>query len=707
MKLKSLLSTLTALAVTLALLPMVANAAAPGKTSDFPFPSSLDREIMPPDLLTMWDGTAVTNAAQWQERQKEIRAMLEFYMYGPWRDGTGETLNYAIDGNTLDISVTYDGNTADFAVTVALPSASAPDGGYPVIVIFGGMAPANVEYALSKGYAVIALNPNTIASDNTARNGEFYKLYPYGTWFEEQSGVLMAWSWGASKVLDALEQGAGSELNISTEKTIITGVSRYGKAAAVAGAFDTRFAVTMPSCSGFGGLTMGRYKSNTLTYDLSPDFEKDPQRSSVGNLSAWTSTGGTEGIQGLQGSGWFNEIYKMFENYNHCPYDQHFLTALCAMDGRYMFMITGINSDMWNSPPGMWYNFEEAQPAFKMLGLEDNLAIQMHLNGHSIELEDLVKLFAYLDKHWYGKDFSVSDFPAQLQDFLADFTLDSLKTTVFASNSNAEVYASGKPQPDAGEAEANPDNAVPIEIKLGDVPIATVVSRNTGGDALIESSGNGFRFVYGPGLQYSATYARFDLVLHDGLKISDFSSVTFTCKTNANYWGKKMAVIAAPKSDGLPFEFDYDYGSGNIPTAGVTTLSTNNNLPPTTETASTLAMQINQDAAKSLDDESVLEISIYIHMEHLDGDAEYIISNIVFHPREGVVITEPPIVEEPDVEDDALGVPPDESESAPPPVETGTEPKSDNTLLIVAIAGAVVLLAAVTAVIIIKKKRKS
>jgi len=704
-KTKHLLSIIIVLSLVFTTLPLTVTALSPAKTGDFPVPDLLDREIAPPDLLTMWDGTPVTNAAQWAERQKEIRSILEYYMYGPWRDGTGEALSYTVNNQTLNISVTYAGKTVSFDANVSLPSGNAPAGGFPVIVIFGGMAQANIDYALSSGYAVVAFNPNILASDNAARGGIFYELYPYGRSWEEQSGVLMGWSWGASKVLDALEQGAGAELGISTEKTIITGVSRYGKAAAVAGAFDTRFAVTMPVCSGFGGLTMGRYRSNNLTFDLLPDFEKDPKSSSVGNLSAWTSSGGTEGIHGLQGSGWFNEIYKDFEAYNHCPFDQHFLTALTASEGRYMFMVTGINSDMWNSPPGMWYNYEESLPAFELLGLEDNLAIQMHLNGHSIELEDLVKLFAYLDRHWNSIDFKVSDFPASLQDFLADFTLDSLKTTVFASQSNAEVYASGKPQLNAEETGVHPETVVPIEIKLGDVPISTTVSRNTNGDALIEAYGNGFRFVYGNQLQYSATYAKFDLVflLHDGLKISDFEKVTFTCLTNANYWGKQMAVIAAPKSVGLPSEFDYDYGSGNISTAGVTALSTYNFLPPSTSVATSLTMEFNPQTAALLDNETELEISIYIHMEHLDGDAEYIITDIVFHPHEGVEISIPVIATVATEPDEEPVISTEENETSDE--QTDTEPKSINPLIIVAIIVVVLILVGVVVFVIIKKKK--
>ncbi len=41
---------------------------------------------------------------------------------------------------------------------------------------------------------------------------EFYERNMYGTWregekAEEQTGVLMAWAWGTSKVLDAVYAG--------------------------------------------------------------------------------------------------------------------------------------------------------------------------------------------------------------------------------------------------------------------------------------------------------------------------------------------------------------------------------------------------------------------------------------------------------------------------------------------------------------------
>ncbi len=669
--------------------------------------SELEKQFLPPDVLTMQNGTKVENKDQWVERQDEIREILQYYMYGPWCDGEGESLGYSIDGSTLKISVEYGGNTASFGVNISLPEGAPPTGGWPVIVVFGGIG-APQSYALSNGYAVISLEPNIIAADGTSRGGEFYKLYPYGSTWEAQSGVLMGWSWGASKILDALEKGAGNELGISTEKTIVTGVSRYGKAAAVAGAFDKRFAITMPVCSGFGGLTMGRYKSNNMTYNLLPDFENDPKNDSVGDLSAWKSVGGTEGIQGLQGSGWFNENYKDFSSYLEVPFDQHFLSALCASENRYLFMVTGINSDMWNSPPGLWYNYEQVLPAFELLGLSDNLSIQMHLNLHGIEIEDLIKLFAYADYHWYGKDFDTSSFPAPWNDILFDFTLDDLKTCIFASTENAEVYAAGVPDPNAFEGEGHPETSVPVDIMVGDVPVAVTVTRNENGDALVSSDadGKGFKFNYGPNLQYSNTFAKFDIILPPDLSISDFESVSFTCQTNANYWGKKMAFIAAPKSVGLPSEFEYDYNSGAITPPEVAALSTNNDLPPTTIAATPFTFVFDDTAASKVTGNEIT-CSIYIHMEHLDGDAEYIISDIVLNPRENVKVEYPTETEIAPVETTAATEVGTETTLAEA-VQTDTAPESNSpiALVIIMIMAVLVVGGVITVLSVTKKRRK-
>lgn len=599
-----------------------------------PEPKTYQKSVDAPDLLTMLDGTKVTTKEQWENRRQEIRCILQRYMYGIWRDGSEETLRYSVSGKTMTITIQRKDAEASFKADITMPEGTAPEGGWPVVVSVGGFYGSTLtDYMSERGYASISITPTDIASDSTSRKGAFYTLYPYDRkdW-KEQTGAVMAWAWGTSKVLDALETGAGKELGISPVNTIVTGISRYGKAAAAAGAFEERFKVSMPVCSGYGGLTMGRYSSNKITYNLLPDFENDPKAEGLGDLSAWKSSGGNEPINSLSGAGWFNEEFKGFSNYQNLPFDAHYIAALSAVEGRYMFMVTGINSDMWNSPPGLWWCYQEAKPAFELMGLSDNLAIQMHLDLHGIEIEDLCKLFTYTDHHFYKKETDSASYPEPWNELLADFTLDDLKTCVFASEANKEAYQEGMPV-DASLLPPNPDVTADIKVWFGDQEVTTTVSRNIEGDGLItpltgDQEGTGFTYKYGWKEQYSKSYTRFDLTLPEGKKLSDYESVTFTCVTDSNYYGKRVALIANPKSIGLPADLDYNYNTAGV--TGCINLTGETEFPNNTSSAREITLPIDTWMAEQIE-ENEIECSIYIHMENVEGNAEYTITNITFN----------------------------------------------------------------------------
>src|SRR5213078_4865784 len=67
-------------------------------------------------------------------------------------------------------------------------------------------------------------------------------------------GSLRAWAWGASRGLDYLE----TDKSVDAKRVGIEGVSRYGKAALVTMAYDTRFAVVLIGSSGEGGAKLHR-----------------------------------------------------------------------------------------------------------------------------------------------------------------------------------------------------------------------------------------------------------------------------------------------------------------------------------------------------------------------------------------------------------------------------------------------------------------
>jgi len=426
-----------------------------------------------PGVLIMNDGTDITTAAQWADRRAEISKIMLDNSYGQWR--SGETVTYEISENSfgkiLTAKVSNNGINVSFNASVELPTGTPQAGGWPVIMAFSYLDGEDFmskskgnphQYAADKGYAIINLptagdidwdtfqttDKNVVASDDNAHKGAFYTLYPYGSTPESQTGVLMAWAWGASKMLDALEAGAAEEFNINANNTIITGTSRNGKAAAVAGAFEERFKITVPASSGAGGTAIYRYKSAGQTYDLGGYF-------SYNNGGSWTVDGDNPqslgSIQNDSGGGWFNAKFKTFSKPENLPFDQHYLLALCADTERYLFMVNGFEWDKWTNPPGAFYAFELTKPVFDLLGVPENIAVSMHRYRHGLEQEDMVKLIKYANNVFYGIKDLTFDYaetgkpkPSTWETFI-----DDLHKTPFSkpvSSRNNATYEKGKPR---------------------------------------------------------------------------------------------------------------------------------------------------------------------------------------------------------------------------------------------------------------------
>jgi len=98
------------------------------------------------------------------------------------------------------------------------------------------------------GWGFAWVNPTSIQADNGAgltkgiigltNKGQRRK--------PDDWGALRAWAWGASRTLDYL----ATDKAVNAKQVGVEGVSRYGKAALVTMAFDTRFAAVLIGSSG-------------------------------------------------------------------------------------------------------------------------------------------------------------------------------------------------------------------------------------------------------------------------------------------------------------------------------------------------------------------------------------------------------------------------------------------------------------------------
>jgi hypothetical protein len=325
-----------------------------------------------PDLMTFKDGTRVTSADQWPKRRAEIVEGFEREVYGripgnvpkvKWEVSktiAGESGGIATITRTLVGSVD---NSAFPKIKVAIgASYTVPKdatGRVPIILQFGfgfGFGPRGktvpwTQQALDKGWAYGTINPNSIQGDNNRLREGIIGLTNKGQPRRPDDwGALRAWGWGVSRLIDYFEANADS--GVDPAKVCITGVSRYGKAALVAAAFDTRIATGFVASSGAGGAKLFRRDFGELLENLA---SRGGYHWMAGNFLKYAAAEAGFGK-------------KMVAD---LPVDQHQLIALCAP--RLCFVSYGVvpGDPNWVDAHGSFMAAVLAGPAYKLLGKKD------------------------------------------------------------------------------------------------------------------------------------------------------------------------------------------------------------------------------------------------------------------------------------------------------------------------------------------------
>ncbi len=348
--------------VILALDPKPVAAACPALPGSLPAPGALPAISSLPDPFAFWDGTRLTTSNDWACRRAQLAELAQFYEYGhlpPAPTSVTGTRN----GSTLTVTVQANGRTASFNATLSLPSGSGP---FPAFILLNPLAAS----ATSRGYAEVRIDPNSIAGDSTAKTGAFWNLYNGSN---VDTGVLMAWAWGVHRTLDALT----AVPQIDRTKVGVSGYSRYGKAALVAGAFDERIAMTVPGSGGTAGM---------------------------GNYRFFSSTGSNnETLEDILGAAyWFTPRFAQFRNQStRLPFDQHAVAALVAP--RLLLTTNGTEgSDIRTNPIGTSYTYRGAQMVYQYIGARDRIGIAYRPGGHQIDILDYNAIMDFADKYLRG-----------------------------------------------------------------------------------------------------------------------------------------------------------------------------------------------------------------------------------------------------------------------------------------------------------------
>ena len=360
--------------------------------AEFPAPEKLPSVAALPDALVMSDGTRAATKDEWlAKRAPELRALFAHYMYGERPKAhavTGKLIREdkaALGGKATLREVLVDcGLGAPVHLMIVIPNTRtkpAPcflgmnfHGNYqllddPKIQMpqgwvgdkFPGAEPNRaadagrgnekekwaLEQSVDRGYAVATFFSGDVVPDDKAlAEAALRKLRASGS--EERgpsdTATIMAWSWGFSRMLDCLL----TVPEIDGKRIAVVGHSRNGKTALVAGAFDERIALVIPSQAGCGGSAPDR---------VAPELSA-PQANGRPTVE-------TTPVINKSFPHWFSGTFMEFNDAPaRLPFDQHALIALCAPRPVLLSNATG---DKWANPPGQFEMLRAADPVYRIV----------------------------------------------------------------------------------------------------------------------------------------------------------------------------------------------------------------------------------------------------------------------------------------------------------------------------------------------------
>ena len=346
-----------------------------------------------PDVLAAADGSRITDIKTWEKRRVELLELLQKEMYG-YMPAHPSALHFKVeneDANALGgkavrkevkVFVTAD-ESKYFTMLMYVPAGkNGPVPAFltlnfqgnhticddPGITIYDttkvattrfmeikkrGLASSRwpVEMIVDSGYALATVFYEDMACD--VDDNPFDGILPLGynlgpertsaTDLKEvmegehpvgsEWGTICSWAWGLSCAMDYLVTDSA----LDPHKIAVLGHSRLGKTALWAAAMDSRFAMSVSSCSGCCGAALSRRVMGETLAAVEQNAHQ-----------------------------WFTpEFDKYSDRENELPFDQHFLIALIAPRPVY---ITSATEDIWADPHGEFLSGKLASPVYALYG---------------------------------------------------------------------------------------------------------------------------------------------------------------------------------------------------------------------------------------------------------------------------------------------------------------------------------------------------
>jgi hypothetical protein len=356
-----------------------------------------------PDPLVFKNGKKVKTPSEWTQRRLEIIKDFENEMYGrlpaaipdvQWRVlSVKDTMagNFPITQKLLSGIVNnsaFPSIKVEIQLLVATPAKS--DVPVPVVMEFGWVKnpferapippitlissgePTWKEQLIARGWGYAIIVPSSIQADNGAGlTAGIIGLTNKGKARKPDDwGALRAWAWGASRAIDYLE----TDKNVDSKRIAIEGLSRYGKAAIVAMAFEPRISLGFIGSSGAGGAKILRRIFGEQIENLCSSSEYH----------------------------WFSGNFIKYASKltaDDLPVDAHELVALCAPRPVFISVGSPQVEGEWIDAKGTFLGGKYASPVYELLGkkgfanmefpplgtplVDGEVAFRQHAGGHS------------------------------------------------------------------------------------------------------------------------------------------------------------------------------------------------------------------------------------------------------------------------------------------------------------------------------------
>ena len=323
-----------------------------------------------PNPLILDEGGAnipIKTIDQWLLKRQQIKEQAQHWITGTIPPPPGNLLVEVLEEKKLgqltevDVILRFGPELkAQLHVTLLIPPG---DGPFPVFICPWKKDNYSwVQAAVRRGYIACRFTATDPKYGYPDDSEEYEKIW----WPEYDFSTLMRWGWGASRAIDYLY----TLEYVNIEQIALTGLSRNGKMALWAAAYDERITAVVPISGGTGGEVPWRYTSHI--YNI-------------------------EDIALLTGSRphWFHPRLKFFYgNENKLPVDQNSLMALVAPRG---LMLTSSITESAGNPWGFEQAYSSAREVYKFLGVEDKIAIDQRQGLHSPSARDIERYLDFFD----------------------------------------------------------------------------------------------------------------------------------------------------------------------------------------------------------------------------------------------------------------------------------------------------------------------